>query len=182
MTPGAGCQSFSWMDSPSLSHCHCLISGAHHLLLEPWQEMPNLSFRLDQPSVLSILLTAKAFYVEVILALRCLLEKSNRSTTGLLGTLISFYCSPPHPAFTLWFSNVKPLLIPINIKLLRNSVYCICCSLFWNAFSLLPNELLLPSEVNSVLNAAFLIPIHFLILLLHYVCVPKEHEILLCMI
>lgn len=50
------CQSFSWMDSPSLSHCHCLISGAHHLLLEPWQEMPNLSFRLDQPSVLSILL------------------------------------------------------------------------------------------------------------------------------
>lgn len=37
----------------------------------------------------------------------------------------------------------------------------------WNVLSLLCNERLLPSEVNTILNEAFLIPMHFFKLLLH---------------
>ena len=74
----------------------------------------------------STLGTAKGYYLEVITG-------SSFSQSWMLyywasvhlPDLISFpVFSLPHPAFTLWFSNIKPLLIPINS--MHNSVYCIC--------------------------------------------------------
>ena len=70
--------------------------------------------------------TAKGYYLEVITG-------SSSSQTWILyywasvhlADLIIFpLFSPPHPALALWFSDIKPLLIPINTT--HNSVYCIC--------------------------------------------------------